>query len=135
MPARYVTAQDVAARYDGQLPAGEWVATLVNDAEQVIRDEVPGLDARVADGRVSVDTLKRVVAAMVLDVVRNPAGFTSQTAGEFSYSYGGGKTPAGGRLQLSGADRRALVGRPRARTLPDVDTALPLLHRPDWGSP
>lgn len=130
MPARYVTVEDVAARYDGQLPTGEWVATLVADAEQVIRDEVPGLDARVEDGRVNVDTLKRVVSGMVLDVVRNPSGFTSQTAGEFSYSYGGGKTPTGGRLRLSGDDRRALVGRPKATTLPANDTALEDLFRP-----
>lgn len=127
----YVSAEDVAARYDGQLPDGDWVATLVTDAEQVIRDEIPGLDARVADGRIAVDTLKRVVAGMVLDVVRNPHGYTSQTAGEFSVSFAGGQTPTGGRLRLSGADRRALVGRPRAATLPDNDPALRVLFRRD----
>lgn len=130
MPARYVTVDDVAARYDGQLPTGEWVATLVADAEQLVRDEVPGLDARVDDGRVSVDTLRRVVAGMVLDVVRNPGGWTSQTAGEFSVSYAGNPTTAGGRLRLSGADRRALVGRPKATTLPANDPALVDLFRP-----
>lgn len=134
MPAQWVTVQDVADRYDGQLPNGQWVTTLVSDAEQVLRDEIPSLSARVDDGRVSLDTLKRVVAGMVLDVVRNPSGYTSQTAGEFSYSYGGGQTPTGGRLRLSGPDRRALVGRPKATTLPDQDAALPLLHRPDWGA-
>lgn len=130
----YVTVDDVAARYDGQLPGGDWVATLITDAEQVLRDEIAAFDLRVTDGRISVETVKRVVAGMVLDVVRNPHGYTAQTAGEFSVSYAGGQAPTGGRLRLSGPDRRALVGRARASTLPDNDPALRTLLRPDPGT-
>lgn len=126
---RYADVQDVADRYEGEIPASrhDWVATLVDDAEQVLDSEIPTLDARVADGRVTVAAVRRVVCTMVLAVVRNPSGYLSQTAGEFSYSFqasGGRSGNPGGRLVVSAADRRALLGSPRAGTLPMADPAL-----------
>lgn len=123
--ALYAEVDDVAARYENELPTArrEWVATLLDDAETVLYAEIPGLDARVESGRVSEATVRRVECSMVLSVLRNPSGFSSQTAGEFSYSFQGGGSP-GGRLVLSAADRRALLGGKRATTVPMADSAL-----------
>ncbi len=126
--AIYADVSDVANRYEGEIPESRrnWIATLLEDAESVLYSEVPGLDARVADGRTSVDTVRRVECSMVLPVLRNPSGYASQTAGEFSYSFQGsgpGFNP-GGRLVLSAADRRALLGAKRATTVPMADNAL-----------
>lgn len=123
--ALYAEVDDVAARYENELPASrrDWVATLLDDAEAVVYAEIPGLDARVESGRVSEATVRRVECSMVLSVLRNPSGFSSQTAGEFSYSFQGGGSP-GGRLVLSAADRRALLGGKRATTVPMADSAL-----------
>ncbi len=125
----YADVADVANRYEGEIPASrrDWIATLVEDAEQVLYTEIPSLDERVGDGRLSAGTVRRVVCSMVLAVVRNPSGYSSQTAGEFSYSFqGAGGTGAnpGGRLVLSAADRRALLGSRRATTVPMHDPAL-----------
>lgn len=125
--ALYAEVDDVAARYENELPAArrDWVATLLDDAEAVLYAEIPGLDARVESGRVSEATVRRVECSMVLSVLRNPSGYSSQTAGEFSYSFqGGGAAGVGGRLVLSAADRRALLGGKRATTVPLADSAL-----------
>lgn len=123
--SNYAQVDDVAARYEGDIPSvrREWVSTLLDDAESVLYGEIPGLDARVNDGRVDVATVCRVECSMVLSVLRNPSGYSSQTAGEFSYSFQGGGSP-GGRLVLSAADRRALLGGKRATTVPMADSAL-----------
>lgn len=129
--ALYAEVDDVAARYENELATSrrEWVATLLDDAESVIYSEIPGLDARVESGRVSEATVRRVECSMVLSVLRNPSGYSSQTAGEFSYSFQGGGSP-GGRLVLSAADRRALLGGKRATTVPMADSALRHPFRP-----
>lgn len=121
----WASVEDVTARYEGVITADrrEWVSTLIDDAESVLREEIPSLQARLTDERTNPATVVRVVCNMVLSVLRNPSGFTAQTAGEFSYSYAG-NPGAGGVLRLDAADRRALVGRPQAGTLPDGDPAL-----------
>lgn len=131
--ALYAAVSDVADRYEGELSASaqRWIATLLEDAESVLYSEIPSLDARVADGRTSADTVRRVECSMVLPVLRNPSGYASQSAGEFSYSFQGsgpGFNP-GGRLVLSAADRRALLGSKRATTVPMADPALRHLFR------
>lgn len=125
----YATVDDVVARYEGVISDGQrdWVGHRLVDAEAVVHSAIPDLDARVESGRISTDMVRYVLCSMVLDVLRNPAGYKSQTAGEFSYSIEGGG--AGSRMQLSAADRRALLGRARANTLPAADTALPHLLR------
>ena len=130
--AEFATVDDVAARYEGVIPAErhEWLGTRLADAEQMVRDEVPSLDARLADGRLAPETVTRVVCDMVLALLRNPSGYTSQTAGEFSYSYAGTPGGAGGILRLSAADRRLLGGRSRAYTIPATDEAIRRPHRP-----
>lgn len=125
----YAEVADVAARFEGEIPASrrDWIATLLEDAEQVLYAEIPSLDSRVADGRTSAAMVRRVLCSMVLAVIRNPSGYSSQTAGEFSYSFqGAGGTGAnpGGRLALSAADRRALLGSRRAMTVPMHDPAV-----------
>ncbi len=129
----WARVNDVAARYEGVLDETrrDWVEVLIADAENVLRDELPGLPARLSDGRTSTETVIRVVAGMVLSVLRNPSGYTQQTAGEFSYSYAGNPNTAGGVLRLSAQDRRALIGRPGASTLPASDPALTRPMRED----
>ena len=130
--AEWATVDDVIKRYEGVITTErrDWVDTLIPDAEAVLRDELPSLPARINDGRTSTETVTRVVCNLVIGVLRNPGGYTSQSAGEFSYSYAGNPTAAGG-MALSGADRRALVGRPRANTVPAHDPQVRRPHVPD----
>lgn len=134
MTARYATVEDVAARYEGVLTESQqhWVETLLGDAEQIMRESAPSMDARIASGVLDTATVVRIACTLVLSVVRNPSGFVSQTAGEFSYQYPSGTTGAGLRMRLSQADRRALTGiTGRVNTIPAGDPALPRLTRPD----
>ena len=76
-------------------------------ASKLIRDAFPGVDAKIASGTVSADTLGLVVLNMVAQVMRNPGGLRSETTGPFSRSYD--PEAASGLLRLSTADRELLA--------------------------
>lgn len=109
----WATVQDVSDRWlTGELPATETqIQTLIDDAEDKILTEYPLTVENIAAGIIREGTVKRVVARMVLRVLRNPEGYrTTQTAtGPFSES----TTHAGdnpGEVYLSDDDRRDLGG-------------------------
>lgn len=86
--ARYATVDDVAARLGRPLSDAErpQVQALLDDAETIIRTRIPDLDDRVASGRLSAAVVRLVLVSMVLRVVRNPGGYRSETAGDYSYT-------------------------------------------------
>jgi len=80
---------------------------LLRRASKLIRDSFSNVDAKIAGGTVSRDTVGLVVINMTAQVMRNPAGLRSETTGPFSRAYD--PEAASGMLQLSDADR-ALLG-------------------------
>ena len=110
----WATVQDIRDRWlDGELPyTDEQVQTMVEDAEDIIAAEFPSLEAKVARGEVTQGRVVRVVARMIVRVLKNPDGVRQrqETRGSFtgSITYGGDNP---GELYLSDEDRRDLGGR------------------------
>ncbi|GAA5156987.1 Gp19/Gp15/Gp42 family protein [Amycolatopsis dongchuanensis] len=84
----YATPQDVADRYFRPLDPDEErvVAARLEDAERLIKARIPDLDAKVAAGTIDQGTVVMVEADMVLRLIRNPDGYTSETDGNYSYT-------------------------------------------------
>ena len=94
----YATVADVAARW-GKDPAGFDTATtaLINarleDAERMIKRrfaaEVPprDLDAEVTALVLDPEDVKQVEADAVLRLAKNPDGYQSETAGNYTYMF------------------------------------------------
>lgn len=118
---------DLRARYEAPIgPADEpRVAQLLIDAESRLRAEVLDLDERMADNAPPEELVVLALCDMVSRVIRNPAGYTSQTVGSLSYSISA--TGVSGRLEVTAAER-ALLGirgaRSRATTIPYADHTL-----------
>ncbi|WP_190821966.1 Gp19/Gp15/Gp42 family protein [Saccharopolyspora pogona] len=83
----YATPADVEARLGRPLDASETqvVSARLHDSELIIRNRIPDLDERVADGRIDRDVVVLVEVEMVLRLVRNPEGYTAETDGNYSY--------------------------------------------------
>lgn len=119
---------DLRARYEAPIgPADEpRVAQLLIDAESRLRAEVPDLDERIEDNTPPEELVVLALCDMVARVLRNPAGYTSQTVGSLSYSVSG-TSAASGRLEVTAAER-ALLGirgiRQTATTIPYADYTL-----------
>ncbi|WP_158881984.1 Gp19/Gp15/Gp42 family protein [Amycolatopsis anabasis] len=83
----YATASDVASRFR-VLDADE--TTIVNtrlaDAERILKARIPDLDAQIVAGTIDQDNVKMVEADMVLRLIRNPDGYTTETDGNYSYT-------------------------------------------------
>jgi hypothetical protein len=102
---------DLAVRVeDGALDGlrQDYVETKIADAVAYILDECPRVAARLREGTLSENNYKRVVADVVMRVVRNPEGL--QTESEGGYSYGARASVASGDFWLSDRDRRTLNG-------------------------
>lgn len=110
----WATVPDVQARWlSGDLPATTaQVQTLIDDAEDVVLTEYPSTPDRIADGTLRQATVVRVVARMVLRVLKNPEGLRTvqESTGTFtgSHTYAGDKP---GEVYLTDDDRRDLEGR------------------------
>lgn len=83
----YATVQDVEDRLGRPLDAGETtiVQTRLNDVELIIRNRIPDLDRKVAEGSLALELVVMVEAEAVLRLVRNPEGYTAETDGNYSY--------------------------------------------------
>lgn len=93
--------------------AGAWI----DQASQQIRDEVPDIDGldvdeRLAAGSLSQDTVRYVVARMVLRVMMNPGGNRQQsrTVDDYSESFTVDSARASGELFISDRELRRLMG-------------------------
>lgn len=103
----YTSVADVRARLGRPLSDAEHelAAVLLEDAENLIRARIPDLDARIGDGRIRRELVVMVEANAVVRVLRNPGGFRSESAGDYSYTI----------------DTRAAAG---YLTIPDTDWRL-----------
>lgn len=109
----WVYADEVRDRWigaDHEVPDSA-VDVLIGDAEDAIRSAVPGIDALV-EVSIPLSRVKRVVARMVIRVLRNPSGIRTmqETTGQFS----GSTTYAGdspGEIVFTDDDRRDLLGK------------------------
>lgn len=99
----YATADDVASRLGRELEEGEilLVETRLGDAELLIKQQIPDLDARVADTIEWPDYEALVVmveAEMILRLVRNPDGYSQESDGNYSYAIY--QAVASGKLEI-----------------------------------
>jgi hypothetical protein len=114
---------DVRARYEAPVSTADEprVAQLLADAELRLRAEVPDLDERIANGKPSEDLVVLALCDMVIRLLRNPGGYSSQTVGSLSYSV----TAAGpGRVEVTAAERVLLGIRRGGTTIPLADANL-----------
>jgi len=106
----YTSPQDIRdAAYGITIPPGGEVdaslSGLIDKAERRLIARVPSIPARVADGTLEVAAVRDAIEDIVLRVVRNPNGYSSEQAGEFSYRID--RVTASGRIEITDAD---LVG-------------------------
>jgi hypothetical protein len=80
---------------------------LIKRASQLVRDRLPGLDAKIAAGTIPEGNVSMAVINMVVRVMRNPGGLRSETTGPFSRSYD--MDAASGMLEISEADLELLI--------------------------
>jgi hypothetical protein len=106
----YVTFEDVQARYEQDIPAEqvEYVDALIGEAETLLTARVPGLADRITAGSIDVEVVGVVVKRAVLRVLRNPDGYTSEQAGDYSYRVSA--AVASGHLDYTPADLALVQG-------------------------
>lgn len=93
------------------------VLARLDQASQIVRDEVPlvgglDVDARIAAGSLSALTARDVVVAMVHRVMLNPAGIRSEGSGPFTVTYD--QELSSGEMHLTGRELARLSGRGRS---------------------
>ncbi len=112
-PAPFATAVTIETVWRDLTPEEEARAdTLCRYASQIIRQAVPGIDARIAAGLLSPDVAAFVCTQMVLRVLRNPSGVAAETVGPWSVTYGSTGTQATGALYISADELALLTGTP-----------------------
>lgn len=113
----YASVADVAARLGRPLTDDErdLAAVLLDDAENLIRARIPDLDKRIADGRIRRELVVMIEANAVVRVLRNPGGYRSETAGDYSYTID--TRAAAGYLDIPDTDWRLIGVRPGAFTI------------------
>lgn len=132
----YATLTDLRARYEGEVAtAVEGVVEMrLGEAQRLVEAKVREIGwtvERLLDaGRTTPDDVTDVVCGMVIRILRNPSGATSQSTGPFSVSLD--QAAASGKLWLSREDRTRLGLRRRTGGSAElVDDALPcVLRRP-----
>ena len=108
----WATVDDIKDRYiGGDLPASDAeIQVLIDDAEDIIRREVPDVEDLIESGEIPENRVRRIVAKMVIRVLRNPDGYrsTNLTSGPFSQGYTwAGDNP--GELTLTDEDKDDLM--------------------------
>lgn len=78
---------DVELAWNQSVPDGiaDHVDYLIDKAERLVRDKVPTLDARITAEKLTPGTVGDVVVDMVVRLLRNPEGLSSESAGDYSY--------------------------------------------------
>jgi hypothetical protein len=132
----YATTQDVTDRYEGTADPAR-VDLYLADAERLLLRAVPDLPARVTAGDVDVELIAMIEAQAVIRHLRNPAGYTSESDGDYSYSRGSAAASAAGRI-LFLPDELALLrptATPPASGWGTVRTVLPPDRAGSWYRP
>lgn len=110
-PAPYATSATIMTMWRDLTPEeADRCDVLCRYASALIRAKAPGVDARVASGRLDAGIPEMVCAQMVLRVLRNPSGIAAETVGPWSVTYGSTGTEASGRLTLTEEDLALLTG-------------------------
>lgn len=83
----YASPSDVSDRLGRPLSTDEasQVEALLSDAEILIKSKIPDLDDKVTTEEIAEAVVVMVTANAVVRLIRNPAGYTSETDGEYSY--------------------------------------------------
>lgn len=124
----YASVADVEHRMGRPLsdPERTLAAALLDDAETLLRARIPRLDQRVADEQFG-KLVVLVEASAVVRVLRNPGGYRSETAGDYSYTID--TRAAAGYLTILDSEWRLLGVAPGAFTItPTVSQP----WRPAW---
>jgi Phage protein Gp19/Gp15/Gp42 len=80
------TIDDVEARFRPLTPAEQVVAeTFLDDAWWLLLGRLPNLEANLDAGTVSTENAVRVVASMVVRVLRNPDGKVEESIDDYRY--------------------------------------------------
>ena len=61
-------------------------STRLDDASELVRTLIPGIDDAITAGTVSESLVAAQVAAMVIRVLRNPNGVRQESIGDYSYT-------------------------------------------------
>ena len=109
--ATYATAQDVTDRYEGTV-APVRATTLLNDAEADLLDLVPGLADRASGSAQYAAKVRRTLAWAVIRFLRNPEGYTFESAGDRSVSRGAAAAASAGKVTFTAADIAGLLPAP-----------------------
>lgn len=108
-----------------------YVEYLIDKAERLVRDKVPNLNDRIMAGCPSEETVSDVVVDMVLRLLRNPEGLSSESAGDYSYQRNA--ATGEGRITLRPDElARLLCNSGQVSSVPVGDNALRYPHRRDW---
>lgn len=125
---RYTAPLDIRdAAYGLELPSADALVRLIAKAEDRLLARVPTIPARVADGSLRVELVRGVVEDIVLRVVRNPDGHSSEQPGPFSFRLD--RAVASGRVEVTPQDVATLS--PRATpAVGVVQLVVPLTRTP-----
>lgn len=128
-----VTPDDIReAAYGTTIPAGGAIDNqldkMIAKAGREILDQVPNLAARVAAGKVSPDTIRDVIEAMVVRVAKNPNAYRHVGIDDFQATLD--NSVSAGGLYLSEAERLKLAGPRKARRFGSARLAIPSWRLP-----
>lgn len=102
---------DLAARFRPLTEAEQAIAqTLLDDAWEELLVRVPDLQARLEDGRTSTALVVRVVASMVIRVLRNPEAIRQWSVDDASFTRD--SLVSSGVLYASADEVGLLIGAP-----------------------
>lgn len=80
------TTDDVAARFRDLTPTETlYAGTLLGDAWALLLGRRPNLEQDVTDGTVTTANVVRVLASMVVRVMRNPDGYLQESIDDYTY--------------------------------------------------
>lgn len=129
----FATTEDVELAWNQPVTGGavDYVEYLIGKAERLVRDKVPQLDARILAGKLATETVGDVVVDMVVRLLRNPEGLSSESAGDYSYQRNA--ATGEGRITMHSDEVARLRGNAGAvSSVPVGDDALLRPVRRDW---
>lgn len=128
---KYATVEMVReSAYGIDIPdeVNEEIAALIVKAERRLLARVKSIPVRIKDGRLSEEVVGDVVTDMVLRVVRNPEGMTSEQAEGFGYRVDWGA--ASGRIHVTKEDLLHLGIGARGHALGNIRVSTPSWRLP-----
>jgi hypothetical protein len=109
--------EDLAKRHPGDLEMfpREYVEQQIADVVGRAEAEVPGIQDRIAAGKLTAVVYKRVIADAVNRVLLNPFGRSNENEGGFGF--GRDTQVASGRIEFPEGDKQLLRGQTAGRVL------------------